>query len=314
VRPLNQERKSPKTRGNTGRTPSRGITRGAPQPYGRRTKSNSALLSRVLRFCRVLLDARRPMLWATLTLVLLLGVAVVLSSGVFDRTVQRTDVAAGLIATDAGFGISQVHLAGNVRTAPGEIMTALGFSAGQPIFNINLRAARARLMQLAWVADAEVKRRYPDDISVQIVERMPFARWQKSNGLFVVERNGRPITAHDADKFVRLPLLIGDGAPQAAEPFVSAVAAHRAIAARVAAYQYVSRRRWNLVLDDGVIVKLPEDVWQKQLQVLDHLIVDKGILETDIREIDLRHPGYYFFSRRSTTGEKDKKPETGSAI
>lgn len=314
MRPVSQERKSPKTRGKTGRTPSRGITRGVPQPYGRRAKSNSALLSRVLRFCRALLDARRPMLWATLTLVLLLGVAVVLSSGVFGRTVQRTDAAAGLLVADAGFGISQVHLAGNVRTTPGQIMEALGFRAGQPIFDVNLRAARARLMQLAWVADAEVKRHYPDDISVQIVERVPYARWQKSNGLYVVERNGRPITPHDADKFVRLPLLVGDGAPQAAEPFVSAVAAHRAVAARVAAYQYVSQRRWNLVLDDGVIVKLPERVWQKQLQILDHLIVDKGILEADIREIDLRHPGYYFFSRRSTAGEKDKKPETGSAI
>jgi cell division protein FtsQ len=311
---VSQERKSPKTRGKTGRTPSRGITRGVPQPYGRRAKSNSALLSRVLRFCRALLDARRPMLWATLTLVLLLGVAVVLSSGVFGRTVQRTDAAAGLLVADAGFGISQVHLAGNVRTTPGQIMEALGFRAGQPIFDVNLRAARARLMQLAWVADAEVKRHYPDDISVQIVERVPYARWQKSNGLYVVERNGRPITPHDADKFVRLPLLVGDGAPQAAEPFVSAVAAHRAVAARVAAYQYVSQRRWNLVLDDGVIVKLPERVWQKQLQILDHLIVDKGILEADIREIDLRHPGYYFFSRRSTAGEKDKKTETGSAI
>ena len=314
MRPVSQERKSPKTRGKTGRTPSRGITRGsAPQPYGRRTKSGG-LAAKVARFCRILLDARRPMLWATLTLVLLLGVAVVLSNGVFGRTVQRTDTAAGLLVTDAGFGISQVHLAGNVRTTPAQIMEALGFKAGQPIFDVNLRAARTRLMQLAWVADAEVKRHYPDDISVQIVERVPYARWQKSNGLYVVERNGRPITPHDVDKFNRLPLLVGDGAPLAAEPFVSAVANHRAIAARVAAYQYVGQRRWNLVLDDGVIVKLPEGAWQKQLQVLDHLIVDKGILEADIREIDLRHPGYYFFSRRNTAGEKDKKPETGSAI
>ena len=254
------------------------------------------------------------MLWSTLTLVLILGAATVLTNGVFGRTVQRTDVAAGLLATDAGFGISQVHLAGNVRTTPAELMAALGFKAGQPIFEVDLRAARARLMQLAWVADAEVKRHYPDDISVQIVERVPYARWQEPNGLFVVERNGRPITPRDADKFVHLPLLIGDGAPQAAEPFVSAVAAHRVIAARVAAYQYVGKRRWNLVLDDGVIVKLPEDVWPKQLQILDHLIVDKGILESDIREIDLRHSSYYFFVRRNGAGDKDKKTETGSAI
>ena len=60
MRPVNQERKSPKSRGKTGRTPSRGITRGtAPLPYGRRTKSSSALFSRIFRFCRGLLDIRR---------------------------------------------------------------------------------------------------------------------------------------------------------------------------------------------------------------------------------------------------------------
>jgi cell division protein FtsQ len=81
--------------------------------------------------------------------------------------------------------------------------------------------------------------------------------------------------------------------------------------ARVKAYQYQSGRRWNLLLDDGVVVKLPEFGWQKQLDVLDHLIVDKGVLEDDIREIDLRSATHYFFVRK--TGE-DKKPEAGSAI
>ena len=58
--------------------------------------------------------------------------------------------------------------------------------------------------------------------------------------------------------------------------------AHRAIAARIAAYQRVSQRRWNLILDDGVVVKLPETGWQKQLDALEHLIIDKGILERDV--------------------------------
>jgi cell division protein FtsQ len=294
--------------------PSRGISRGtASAPYGRRGRSDG-LFARLGRLARALLAVRRPMLWVTLMLVVLFGIAALASKGVFGRTEQRTDTAAGTLAADAGFGVNQVHLAGNARTTPAEILSALGIRAGQPIFGINLRAARTRLMQLPWVAEAEVKRRYPDDISVQIVERIPYARWQQPDGLYIVERNGHPITRRGADTFIHLPLLVGDGAPQSAEAVVNAVADHRAIAARVEAYQYVAKRRWNLLLNDGVIVKLPEDGWQKQLQALDHLIVDKGILEADIREIDLRHPGYYFFTRRNGAEQKEKKAETGSAI
>lgn len=314
MRPVSQERKSPRTRGASGRTPSRGITRGAaPQP-NRRGRSGGGFPARLGRLLRGLLDVRHPMLWVTLMVLLPFIFAAVFSTHSIDRTVQKTDSAAGLIATDAGFGLSQVHLAGNVRTTPAEIVQAIGLKAGQPIFGINLRAARARLLRLAWVADAEVKRRYPDDIDVRIVERVPYARWQQADGLYVVERDGHLITREGADKFVHLPLLVGDKAPLKAEAFVSAVAAHRAIAVRVGAYEYVGERRWNLLLDDGVVVKLPEDGWTKQLSDLDRLIVDKGILETDIREIDLRHPSYYFFVRRNGGGQKDKKTETGSAI
>ena len=38
-------------------------------------------------------------------------------------------------------------------------------------------------------------------------------------------------------------------------------------------------RRWNLVLDDGVLVKLPETDWAEELNTLERLIVDNGVLE-----------------------------------
>ena len=62
--------------------------------------------------------------------------------------------------------------------------------------------------------------------------------------------------------------------------------------------QRVSARRWNLILDDGVVVKLPEEGWQDQLDALEHLIVDKSVLERDIIEIDLRSADNYFFVLR----------------
>ena len=51
--------------------------------------------------------------------------------------------------------------------------------------------------------------------------------------------------------------------------------------------QRVGGRRWNLLLDNGVIVQLPEKNWQKELGTLESLIVDKGILERDVTQIDL---------------------------
>ena len=110
------------------------------------------------------------------------------------------------------------------------------------------------------------------------------------------------ITTRDVEKFRHLPKLVGAGAAANAAELVDAVQAHRAIAARIAAYSYQSQRRWNLLLDDGVTVQLPEAGWQKELDALEHLIIDTGVLERDISEIDLRSPTHYFFILKS--GEK----------
>jgi cell division protein FtsQ len=230
--------------------------------------------------------------------------------GYVGRTFSRVNGTVTALMDDAGFGISEVHLAGNRRVAPETILAALGFEPGQSIFNADIQAARQRLEKLDWVASAEVKRRYPDDISVRIVEKLPFALWQSDAGLFVVERGGIIITAKGVGEFRRLPLLLGDGGSNASD-IVDAVAQRRSLETRVKAYQRVSQRRWNLILDDGVLVKLPELGWQKELDALEHLIIDKGILERDVSEIDLRSPTQYFFVLRS--GERKNEARGNAA-
>ncbi len=251
---------------------------------------------------------RRPVLLMSLGLVLFALVAALFVSGVIGRTLHGVENAGDAIVADAGFGISEIHLAGNSRVPPETILAALGMSPGESIFAANLGQARKRIMALDWVASADVVRRYPDSIFVTVVEKRPFALWQSpilangKGGIAIVERAGGIITTRGIEKFARLPKLLGAGAPAAAADLVDAVMAHRAAAARVAAYEYVSQRRWNLILNDGVVVKLPETGWRKELDALEHLIVDAGILERDITEIDLRSPAQFFFVLRS--GEK----------
>ena len=71
-------------------------------------------------------------------------------------------------------------------------------------------------------------------------------------------------------------------------------------------------RRWNLLFDNGVIVKLPETGWRKQLAVLEHLIVDKGILERDVAEIDLRSPTHVLLRQPGPASRRRRKPNAGA--
>jgi cell division protein FtsQ len=311
MRSLRAERKTLRGRAaKQGRNASR-PARAMPAPTksaGKREAPN--VFSRGLHAAGEMISVRRPMLIFAICLIAAAFLAALFVGGYVGRGIGRVNTTFAALVDDAGFGISEVHLAGNRRVPPESILAALGFEPGQSIFKADIHAARARLEKLDWVASADVKRRYPDDISVRIVEKLPFALWQSPAGLFVVERNGNVITAKAGEEFRRLPLLVGDGGSNAAD-IVDAVAQHRVLAARVKAYQRVSQRRWNVILDDGVLVKLPENGWQTQLDALDHLIVDKGILERDVSEIDLRSPTQYFFVLRS--GEKKSEPRGNAA-
>jgi cell division protein FtsQ len=249
---------------------------------------------------------KRPMLALTGLLLLLVLLAGLVITG--TRTFHKMQSSVSGAVAGAGFGVYEIHVTGNRRVPTDTIFAALGLKPGQSIFFIDLPAARARIMALDWVQSADVVRRYPDAVTVTVVEKRPFALWQAPPGrhgqsqLAVVERAGGVITTVDAAKFSKLPKLVGQGAPEAAGELVDAVLAHRAVSARVAAYERVSGRRWNLILNDGVVVKLPEANWQKELDTLEHLIVDSGILERDVTEIDLRSPTQYFFVLKG--GEK----------
>jgi cell division protein FtsQ len=299
MRPVKTQKKRSSPRANAGRrgaTPARVPGR---ESFGKRTKFRNDPVSRALRGLKLRLTPSRPMLYISSSLLIVAVIGGLLVGGYVGRALAGVNHAIDGATADAGFGISAVNLAGNNRTPPASVLAALGFEPGQSIFRADIQSARDRLMQLEWVAEADVSRRYPDSISVTLVEKLPYALWQADDGLHVIERSGKPISFARAQDYPHLPVFVGDP-PMGASDLVDAIATHRAVSARVKAMQRVDARRWNLILDDGVVVKLPEEGWRTQLDVLEHLIVDKSVLERDISEIDLRSPDNYFFTLRNT--------------
>ena len=300
MRSVKAAAKATRSRAQTGRRAASPVARvTAVKQRGRRDEPERLWL-RILKAPLKLIAFHRPILVATAILAAITVTVAIIVSGVIGRSVASGERTLGVLAAEAGFGISQVHLSGAQRTSPQTVLATLGFHLGQSIFGADVHAARDRLLGLDWIKSAEVRRRYPDDITVSILEKRPFALWRDSAGkIFVIERSGALITDKNHDEFLKLPHLIGAGAPEVSAELIDALPGHRAVIARLKGMQRVGERRWNLVLDDGVIVELPEKGWQKELNTLEHLIVDKGILERDVSQIDLRSPTTYFFLLRN---------------
>lgn len=307
MRPVTGERKPRKSSrgGPQGRSSARAVrAKSSSQNVYRRGRLRDDPLGRLFSVLRGWFSFSRPMLSLCAGLLVFVLVASLFAGGYLGRAMRNFHHGVDAATDEAGFGIQDIRIAGNTRTPAATIAAALGLEKGQSIFDVDLLAARRRLMALDWIDDAEVRRRYPDSISVKVVEKVPFALWRSPDGLYVIDRAGGIITSRNLPAFAKFPKLVGPGANHGAE-IVDAIASHRVLAARVSVMERIGERRWNLVLDDGVTVKLPEKDWEKQLGALEHLIIDKGVLERDISEIDLRSPTHYFFVLKTAPKKDD---------
>jgi cell division protein FtsQ len=186
----------------------------------------------------------------------------------------------------AGFGIETVDIVGNKETS--EIAVLEKLDLGGSLVAYDVMAAQQRIEELPWVARAAVRKYYPSTLAVTIEERRPFALWQRNGSVMVTDRDGTPIVPLAERRFAGLPFTVGSGANAEAAELIAAVAAQPAIAERMRAAVFVSGRRWDLHLEGGVVVKLPERELSAALARLVRLDAEAQLLARDVVVVDLR--------------------------
>lgn len=191
-------------------------------------------------------------------------------------------------ANSLGLGITEIALAGERHVGRAQILKTAGITGRSSLLFLDASEVRARLLENPWIEQATVLKLYPGRLRLDIKERQPFALWQKAGVISVIAEDGTVLETHVAQQFASLPLVVGEGAERAAPELLALVARYPAIAHRVGAAVFVAERRWNLHLNDGVEVLLPDDNPERALQALADLDRTKNLFSRDITVIDLR--------------------------
>jgi cell division protein FtsQ len=186
--------------------------------------------------------------------------------------------------------VQQIVINGRSNTPEDQLRAALGVAVGDPILGFSVTGARDRIESLAWVQHVAVERRLPGTLVVDLVERRPFAIWQKDRKFLLIDRNGEVVTNEAVEQFSNLPLVVGAGAPAHAAELLDALNKVPDIDDRVAAAVRVGERRWNLQLKNGIVVMLPEDHQDSALAKLHELEQTEALLDRPLVFVDLRLP------------------------
>lgn len=199
------------------------------------------------------------------------------------------------LGAKAALHVSRIEVSGRDMTTESALMQALGVKVGDDMLGFSVEEARKRIDALAFVERATVERRLPGTIVVRLVERRPFAVWQNQGRFVLIDRSGQVVAdqgmnGKDAEAFAQLPLVVGAGAPQAADGLIGALAGEPDVRAHVVAAVRVGERRWNLTLRNGCDVLLPEGAEPQALHRLALLQRDHQLLTRPLEAIDMRLP------------------------
>jgi cell division protein FtsQ len=141
---------------------------------------------------------------------------------------------------------------------------------------------------LPWVEHATVERRLPGTVVVYLQERRPFAIWQNQGRFVLIDRSGAQVPNQNVAEFHQLPLVVGPGAPVAAATLIDALTDRPDLQRRVVAAVRIAERRWNLHLDNGADVLLPEGHEVAALVRLTQLQQEHQVLDRPLAAIDMR--------------------------
>ncbi|HET9148485.1 MAG TPA: cell division protein FtsQ/DivIB [Acetobacteraceae bacterium] len=192
-----------------------------------------------------------------------------------------------------GFRVEHIRIEGATTTPASLVRSALGVDYGAPILGVPIAEAAERIESLGPVKRAVVQRVLPATLVIHVTERSPFAIWQGPDRRFVlIDRQGNVMLDHDAAaakaRDPSLLLLVGNEAPAHAAALIDRLAHYPAISRRIVAAQRVDDLRWNLILKDHAMVKLPAQHVGAALAELMSVQERIAILDRPVKVIDLR--------------------------
>lgn len=205
----------------------------------------------------------------------------------------RTMTAAGEAIGRAGFTVKRVDVVGirNMDSAPVYQIALDQRSMAMPLVDVG--SIRERLLGYGWIKDARVSRRLPDTLAIDIVERRPVALWQDRDRLALIDSDGVVIDRVPVTQMPDLPLLIGPRANVRQRELNALLDVAPALKPQLVSATWVGGRRWDLELQTGETIALPEGEEAARMALAKFADLDKstGLLGRGLVRFDLRLPG-----------------------
>jgi cell division protein FtsQ len=110
------------------------------------------------------------------------------------------------LVSDPRFKIADVSIRGHHSLTEKQLLDWLGPVQGENLFTYDLSEASKRLAEHPWILSASVQRKYPQEVQIELTERVPYAR-VKFEKIFLMDNFG-VVLSEEKPEHSHLPLVV----------------------------------------------------------------------------------------------------------
>lgn len=197
------------------------------------------------------------------------------------------------VAARPEFAVSGVTVTGGTSELQAEVRRTLDIQRGMSSLKLEVEELRRRVEALGAVERATVQFDPQGTLRVAVVERIAAVLFRRADKVLVMlDRGGVEIgPAGSRANHPDMPVVLGAGAQDHVGEVITLLAAAPDIVPRLRAFVRVGERRWDIVLDRDMLIKLPGSGSVEALSLIMALHYGEELLDRDIAVIDLRLPG-----------------------
>lgn len=184
-----------------------------------------------------------------------------LFGGSLSKAEQRWASALDGTARSVGLAVEGVEVIGleHMPELARQVRDAAMIVPGENMFRADPYLIQHRIERTKLVANVRVYRLWPDTVMIRADAAKPTAHWFDGEAWQLVDSFGRTLPSDEQFETSSLMQTKGLGAAEAIPSLNKALFDHPELRARMAIAERIADRRWNMTLQDGAMILLPED-------------------------------------------------------
>ena len=191
-----------------------------------------------------------------------------------------------------GLRIESVEIKGNKTVPTGmileKIFSSLGDITTKSIILLDLDRMKEEITSIGWVETVDIKKKLPGKIIINITERSPKLLWQNSGKVWLADEFGHLLTEKIEKRYIYLPIVIGYDSAKDIPDLYNIITSSKKLFGMIKGASKIGNRRWDITLNNGIKIKLPEENARASWMKLEELVSKNSLFSKNINYIDMR--------------------------